>query len=343
MDLASSYINKNLLDSALFLYDTSLQRISSLKAERKYIDIIAAQLSWLSSLPQKQDEAKKRLAIIRQHLDLDTIYNVASSLGHYYVQYGPYDSAALFNKKALATTTKLGVKRSTARRLASLYHQMGLIDSCLRYAQLYMLLNDSLIKQQNADETQLVQNEFEYRRNKEAEEEAYRQAAEAKEKLMGLGIVALSALTLLLIILWQREKRARREIDMRDEKIETQNSQMSEKDRELEELSSQIELKLKKMEAAELDTSELLEMLRKKAAGHQVGKTKRELFMEVFAAIDQTYPNFAQQLHMRIPDISKNDLTLAYMHQLGLTNTEIANLVGLDRSNVHRHLKALGI
>ena len=388
MDLALSYMGVRQPDSALSLFDSSLEHIQALGEERKNIDIIAAQLSWLASLPQKQDEARIRLAIIRQHLDLDTIYNVASSLGNYYARYGPSDSAIFFNKRAMDCSTKLKVKRSTARRLAMLYRQMGLKDSSLRYADLYMQLNDSLTEQQQSEETQVVQNEFEYQRNKEAEEEAYRQAAEAKEKLLKYGIAALLMLTLLLIILWQREKKAKREIVKRDVELEMQSSQMTEKDRELalrsqrleeldrtltekeerladldlllgakedemsairdelyrtqginEELASQFELEQKKKEVTEL--SEVQELLRKKANGHQVGKTKRELIKDLFATIDYTDPLFAQQLRHSIPDISRDDLTMAYMRHAGLTALEISKLVGMDRSSVHRHLKVL--
>lgn len=75
--------------------------------------------------------------------------------------------------------------------------------------------------------------------------------------------------------------------------------------------------------------------------GHQVGKTKRELIKDLFATIDYTDPLFAQQLRHSIPDISRDDLTMAYMRHAGLTALEISKLVGMDRSSVHRHLKVL--
>lgn len=110
---------------------------------------------------------------------------------------------------------------------------------------------------------------------------------------------------------------------------------------ENEDLSSRWDMELKKREVVDLDLSEVKESLRRKAAGHNVGKSKRELIKEMFAVVDMAYPDFGTSVRQKIPTISKDDLSMIYMKQLGLSTIEIASIIGLDRSNVHRHLKAI--
>ena len=91
----------------------------------------------------------------------------------------------------------------------------------------------------------------------------------------------------------------------------------------------------------EVDLSEIKEALQKRAAGHNVGRPKKELIKTMFLLIDQTYPDFGTDIRSRIPKILKDDLYIIYMKKLGLTTNEIAAILKIDRSTVYRHLQSI--
>ena len=390
MDLANGYVYSEVKDSVLLLYDRALDYIMRSKTEVLNIDILAGQVSQLSLRYSDKERAKRRVDILRNFPELDSVYNVAFGLGNYYLAFGPPDSAIFFYKKTIASSPDLTIKMGAARNLTHLYGKIGKKDSMYHYTILYVHLNDSLVRLQQWEQDRIVQNEFEYRRNKQAEEEAYREAAEAKQLLMECGIVALVSVLILTLVMWRREHKAKviiqrkeSEIGERDRilaetetklsegtaklakldelleekenRLMTLDSLITEKDLEMddmrgqlhrtlelnEHLSSRWDLELKKREVVDLDMSEVKNSLQKKAAGHNVSKNKRELFKEMFAVVDMAYPDFGTDVLQKIPSISKDDLSMIYMKQLGLSTTEIASIIGLDRSNVHRHLKAI--
>lgn len=391
MDLANGYVHTERKDSGLILYDRALDYILRQKTEVQNIDILAGQVTQLSLRYQDKERAKRRVAILRLFPELDSVYNVTSGLGNYYLAFGPADSAIYFYKKTIASSPDLQIKMGAARNLTYLYGKIGQKDSMYHYTLFYVQLNDSLVRMQQWEQDRIVQNEFEYRRNKQAEEEAYREAAEAKQLLMKCGIIALVVVLILTLMMWRREHKANIIIQRKDSEIGerdrmlaetevklsegtaklakldelleekenrlmTMDSLITEKDLEMddmrgqlhrtmelnEDLSSRWDMELKKREVVDLDSSEVKESLRKKAAGHNVGKSKRELVKEMFAVVDMAYPDFGTSVRQKIPTISKDDLSMIYMKQLGLSTIEIASIIGLDRSNVHRHLKAIG-
>lgn len=341
MDLANGYVHTERKDSGLILYDRALDYILRQKTEVQNIDILAGQVTQLSLRYQDKERAKRRVAILRLFPELDSVYNVTSGLGNYYLAFGPADSAIYFYKKTIASSPDLQIKMGAARNLTHLYGKIGQKDSMYHYTLFYVQLNDSLVRMQQWEQDRLVQNEFEYRRNKQAEEEAYREAAEAKQLLMGCCIAALAVLLILVLIMWKQERRARNTIHYKDKEMDAIRGQLNRTIEEKEDLSSRWDMELKKREVVDLDSSEVKESLRKKAAGHNVGKSKRELIKEMFAVVDMAYPDFGTSVRQKIPTISKDDLSMIYMKQLGLSTIEIASIIGLDRSNVHRHLKAI--
>ena len=341
MDLANGYVHTERKDSGLILYDRALDYILRQKTEVQNIDILAGQVTQLSLRYQDKERAKRRVAILRLFPELDSVYNVTSGLGNYYLAFGPADSAIYFYKKTIASSPDLQIKMGAARNLTHLYGKIGQKDSMYHYTLFYVQLNDSLVRMQQWEQDRIVQNEFEYRRNKQAEEEAYREAAEAKQLLMGCCIAALVVLLILVLIMWERERRGRNTIHHKDKEMDAIRGQLNRTIEENEDLSSRWDMELKKREVVDLDLSEVKESLRRKAAGHNVGKSKRELIKEMFAVVDMAYPDFGTSVRQKIPTISKDDLSMIYMKQLGLSTIEIASIIGLDRSNVHRHLKAI--
>lgn len=346
MDLASSYMMQELADTGKILYDIALNRIKELDAEIPYSDLIAGQLAQLSGHFRDREMAQERLRILLNHPETHRIYNVASSIASFYETFGPVDSAIYYYRRSYQVVSRINIKSGVAGRLATLFNSAGLKDSALHYASLYIQLHDSLYRLQKWEDTKLFQNEFQYQRNKEAEAEAFRQAAEERNMRQMVVIVALIVLVMMSALLLWREKRAKNAIDEKDSEIAASRDMLMEREQQLEqslvrneELSSRWEMEQKKTEVVEL--SDITEALKKVAAGHRVGVTKRELIKELFRSIDAMYPDFEQQLRQQMGQPSKNDLSMAYLSKAGLSQAEIANLMNVHASTVYRHLLKL--
>lgn len=341
MDLATGYVRAGVADTGLYYYNKAFDIILEQHSERKHIDILAGQLVQLSMNLNNQAEAKRRLNIIRKYPELDSINNVSYGLGSYYSNFGPKDSAIYYQRIALQKIPDISVKLGAARYLANLYWFVGPKDSMYYYSWLNVQLIDSLYRQQQWQQTKLVQNEFEYRRNREAEEEAYRQAAEAKQRSMTYGIVGLVGLYVLVLMMWIRERRAKKVIQRQETEIELREEQLHHAREINEDLSSRWDMEAKKREVVEVDLSEIKEALQKRAAGYNVGRSKKELIKMMFQLIDRTYPDFGTDIRNRIPKILKDDLNIIYMKKLGLSTNEIAIILKIDRSTVYRHLQSI--
>ena len=360
MDLANSYMLLEKTDTGEMLYDKALNRILECKQVVTYMDLIAGQLAQYSGVSHQQEKAKTRLAMIMQHPETHHIYNVYSAIASYYGVFGPPDSAIYYYRKVMEHDLPLTTRADAAMRLTLNFHYLHQKDSVDKYAIQYIILNDSVYGLQKWDDTKLVQNEFQYQRNKEAEAEAYRQATEERSKRQVVIIMALGLLTLMMAVLLWREKRVKKilenknhqiqkaaqQISIKDSEISVSKDLLTEREQQLEEalaenqeLSEQWKMEQRKTEVVEL--SELTDALRKVAAGHRVGATKRELMRLLFHSVDAMYPDFGPQLRQRMGALSKGDLSMAYLNKVGMSQADIAKLLSVNASTVYRHLLKL--
>ena len=361
MDLANSYMHVEKTDTGGILYDRALSRILELHQEIPYMDLIATQLAHYSGHYHQQEKAEERLTIILQHPETHHIYNVYSALASYYEVFGPPDSAIYYYRKVMEHKLPLTIRADAAMRLTLNFHYLHQKDSVDKYAIQYIILNDSVYGLQKWEETKLVQNEFQYQRNKEAEAEAYHQAAEEKNRRQFVIIMALGLLLLMTALLLWREKivkavlekknlqiqKAEQQLSIKESEITASKDLLTEREQQLEqtlernqELSSRWEMEQEKTEVVEL--SELTEALKKVAAGHRVGMTKRELMRQLFHTVDAMYPAFGTGLKQQMVTLSKDDLSMAYLDKAGISQANIAKLLSVNASTVYRHLQKIG-
>lgn len=342
MDLANNYMILEKTDTGYMLYDIVLNRIRELNAETDYMSLLASMLGQYSEHYHDYDKAKPIKDIILRYPEAEQTSNVLPALAYYYDAFGPVDSAIYYYRRILQQHKQLTIRTAAAMNLTLNFHYQHNKDSVDKYAIQYIILNDSVYGLQKWEETKLVQNEFQYQRNKEAEAEAYQQAVEARNMKQLTVIIALVLLLLMAAVLLWRERQLSikdSEISASKDLLATREQQLEETLEQNEELSSRWKMEQKKVEVIEL--SDLTEALKKVAAGHRVGTTKRELLRQLFHSVDVMYPEFGPQLRQQMGTLSTNDLRIAYLNKVGLSQADIAKLLGVNVSTVYRHLAKL--
>ena len=148
MDLAGNYMILEKADTGFMLYDIVLKRIQELNAEANNIPILAAMLGQYSEHYHDYDKAKPIKDIIMRYPEAKQISNVLPALAYYYDAFGPADSAIYFYRRLLQHK-ELAIRTAAAMNLTLNFHYLHQKDSVDKYAIQYIILNDSVISDNN--------------------------------------------------------------------------------------------------------------------------------------------------------------------------------------------------
>lgn len=207
------------------------------------------------------------------------------------------------------------------------------MDSLAKYGVVYSALQDSFYAEQKREVAADVLNEFRYRRDKEAEEAAYRQALETKA--MGWMVMSLSllALTTALGGFWLYRKYVKGIMAKRSEQLAATQTKLAQAKEQWE---NEMQLRTV-MRVSSSDVNRLL----KDIAHHPGAEMDEAHWQQAFAAVDAADPAFSSRLKTALPDISAKDIKLVYLLKLNLSQEEIATLLGYKRITIHRHISLL--
>lgn len=341
MDLATRYEMLYIRDSAYHYYQKAFDIIRERHQEARYIGIIAAQMSQYA-MAGVWDKADECMSIIKAHPERQKYHNVAWSMGIYYEYQGKADSAVIYFRKALDDSMELGRKANAARNLLTLFNHLGERDSLAKYAMVYATLQDSVYEEQKREAAADVLNEFRYRRNKEAEEAAYRKALETRAT--GWMMTAVAALLVLagsggFMAYRQRQRRILNRTAARLRAAEHEQQLLEQSKRRLE-TEREAELQLRR--EMEVAASDVLAQLRTIASTPKA-TCDEALWEDVFRLVDKMDPTFSLKLKAAHPDISTDDVKLLYLRQLDLTQEQIGAILGCTRQTINRWLKRLRV
>lgn len=281
--------------------------------------------------------------------------NYNPTMGEYFITKHEVDSALHYYKATLTTSYSSDQMCDAAYALMSCYNETGTIDSVAKYALLFAQYNDSVILERMFEQTRNADAEYCYRRNVEEENQILQ-----REETQRIRIYIISLLLIMTVMggslfYFYRRKQMLEQILSKDQQIKSCTQEIQEKevsiesaketisnlDKQLAELYNQIGkkqvqnatlLQLALMRKAEDNASEVIEKFKKASAG-QYPLTDDE-WKELISAIDEIYPEFKSLLQQKISRLSKPIIQTAYMMKAGLSNPQIANLMGIPRQTV---------
>lgn len=222
-----------------------------------------------------------------------------------------------------------GSVSAASRSLMEIYRILGDYKASSHYAHIYSEANESIMTQLSIEQTRDANNEYKYYRDKEAEEEAYRQASEAKIRL--LFVIAISLFCLLVGIAIYARYRIRMEQKLRQ------------KDQEIKQKGKEVTSLIRRVSAIQAKALPEKTLNRFKDAARGKAPVPSEADWDALAAsIEQVYPEFTANVLNRCPLIKPEELHVVYLMRAGFNNAEIVNITETSKSTGYRKIRDAG-
>ena len=346
MDVATCYKRIENADSTLYYYNMALECILSEKSASKYGECVSELLDYYSC-NHYFEKAKKSFELLNNLEEAVRPRNFLEANAVFFDAFGIQDSALVYYKKSLDAVSNIYGIKDASRALMKIHSIRGENEEACTYALIYAEAEDSIRKMLKVEQTRNANNEFQYRRDMEAEAENERRAARAERWLL---LTVGGSLVLLLGGLLFYVNRRRRLTE-----------QLLEKEQSIARLRDEIEAGRRLMEAqretlarrkAERDSA--VKILRSAEADCQPDIMKRfgqaakgkasvggNDWLQLTAAVEKQYPGFAAALIDRWPNIKPDCLRISYLTKMGMEAGDVMRVMEMPKSSFYRKLKRL--
>lgn len=300
------------------------------------------------------------------------------AMAQYYILEGKTATAIEYYKGILNLHENYQGKYDACKELVNLYNRLGDKELASFYADKFVKICDTLNLGERQRQAATVNNKFKYYQDEKRERELVERGKLYRLATCGVAVVSAIVLLLLLVfILYKRNARLKLLLEKdlilkkANQDIIELESDIADKDREVNNLLNSLELTNKKMEdmnrkiketEAELfqneqllsekikqnnsfikllhqteleeKASDVIEATRNSANGKY--KMSSDNWKKLFRAVDELHPNFSGMLAEKLGRISEQELQFCYLLRIGLSNTQINNITELSRSTVWR-------
>lgn len=346
MDVATCFMRVHDFASLHDYYQKALKMMRDGKCVKDYSELIPEILGYYAGSGNR-----KQAYDCLQMLDSLPIENRPQDydLGKasYFEFFGPIDSAIYYYKKYSILFDGYVRHRDTSRALMELYRRKGDYAEATRYAMIYAEASDSVRSQLRVEQTRDANNEYQYRRDMEAEAKAYRDASEARfDRTIAIGTAVIVLLFITALYLYrmrvaEQRLRSREQVILqhieairqRDADIRTKEATISEKELEVERLIRHLLSSTAKEQSPDI-ISHFLNI----AAGRERIKNERE-WDELAAAIESLYPQFITRVHERWALIKADELQIVCLMKIGLDTPQVMNVTELPKTTVYRKVR----
>ena len=303
---------------------------------------------------------------------METYYYVK---GLYYLYKGNLDSAEYLFRKELKEGIDFNNQNAGSRGLALVYQQKHVPDSTAKYALYSYAMNDSVYAQMATDKVEQMQALYDYSRHQEiAQQERDKREKTEKEKETIRNIcIALLFLVFLSAYLIRREKKKRQLEHAKYEKsvanlakaqtelnrLRSQkedfaaiasdleqmraheyelNIMIEEKEKEVEELQTEIEAYMEKAKVQDVSAEDILksspifENIKKKADRGTI--LSEDEWQELNKLVIETLPNFYNFISSKKHNLNNNEFKICILRRLDFTPKTIANMLNLSPSSI---------
>ena len=346
---------KNELDSALALYDKAML----LYTQTDNKEGLAVVQQNIGSVMVAQGRSKEGIAHLRESERFfeavnskEDIAEVSIDLGNAYNSVQQNDSALAYLKVALQISRELKNINLRIKSLKSLHHvfaDMKDFQNAYQYQQMYYQLNDSV--HSSEVELKLAELSKEYNLEKAQREteqwKRQQQEADAKRRLFKTLFVGLLLfIVLAAYFIWQRRKKDREIIALRQERNRMLRDEMQQKmhyqSKQLTTHALNMLQKNKLLQSLQDDIDRIgqkakeevkpeLRSLNQKIKIHLKGEKDWDLFKMYFEQINK---EFFSQLKAINPNLTSNDLRLLALIKLNMNIKEVASVLNLSPDSV---------
>lgn len=334
-DVGRAYFALNMIPKASKYYRLAANLLLQLDSLPSYNDVLGEQLSFYVHTGQRELAEWVRTIIASIEEDRLLYGNAYAALASYYtILYSDRDATMHYTLLALKTAQSLQSKANLSRRAAFLYEDFGNKDLALEYLHQYFILNDSAVKQLDAQgvNAQAIQD---LRDNlSEANEKLMlREEKDTRNLIIFIGVVSLLIAVFLAWFITSR-KNQRKTNQLKDTLLQTQteNKVLAQKCTEKEYLMEQIGFRKSALV--------LQHKLREKQFSQNSVLSPKD-WVEVFESVDNFCPTFRPQILSLDREMKDDSLIYFYLMKLGNKKADIARLLGRNPSSVGRAINKI--
>lgn len=338
-DIAIGYLFTNRLDSALHYaqaaYDAAIT--DSLPGQLVYV------YTDLGSIYAQMGECDKALEYINKSIALRPEKDSIAILGlcatklDLFRKLRKYDSAYYYFRKAVASSS-LATQADACNYMAKTYYQMGRAADAYPLLLRFTELADTLRKQRHTAEAIALQEL--YRHEQPPVENLYwhSQAAERQNNVYMMTILSLLSLWVASIVYFfyrRRLMRQQRQFDSQKEELHRQRKVSSESLQRMAELE-QKETKLKEAFFRRLN----LRIVQEIEKGSNILLSDDD-WDDIVRDADLIFDGFTKRLQQIYPLLNKEDLRYCYMVKMQLSQSEMSQIMHLEKDSVKKRLKRI--
>lgn len=341
-DISVGYLFTNKLDSAL--------HYAKIAHEAAIDDSLPSQLTHvyteLGSIYAKKSEYTKALEYINKSIALRPekdslpvldLYTTKIELFGHLEQ---YDSAYYYYQKAVASPL-LETQGDACNFMAKIYNQMGRSADAYSLLLRYTELADTVLKQQHTEEAIALQEYYRHEQLSLANLYWRNQAAERESKMYLMTVIALLFLWIASAFYFIYHRNRRRLI--------VQQQQLANQEEELymqREVSSE---SLRRMVELEQKEARLKETFFRRLSQRVVQEIERggniilsdDDWEDIVQNADVIFDGFTHRLQEKYPNLNKDDLRYCCMIKMQLSQSEMSQIMHLEKDSVKKRLKRI--
>lgn len=352
----------------------TLDLICAEQAFNTYQDVVAELLCTYKEYGE--DEKAKMCCDMLRNSQTDSVsHNYWLALGKYYEWCDRLDSATVCYQNYIGQT-KASRHTDAARALSRIYGAKGNYAEAYRYALLYEEATDSVEAEYKRERADNAANEFQYYRDIEAENAAYREAGQSRTLLFA---VIIAAIVLVFVVYYMYAKRKyqmehiiqertgrllrnrehiselEKEIEKQEGIIMEREKLLREKEEEISALGKEVANEKKRYEKAKdsyrrlyteafnsegtIDGLVLKDSLDKVMKGRE--KMTEELWGALFTFIDNKYPEFESMLRQKVENMTENKQKAYYLLKFGCGYMDISAIMKISLSTAWRRAEEM--
>lgn len=343
-DIATGYYFRDELDSALHYaqaaYDAALA--DSLPRQLVYV------YTDLGSIYAKRGEHERALEYINKSIELRPATDSLAIQGLYSIKVdlfrnlGQYDSAYHYFRLA-AASPNLGTQADACNAMAKVYHQMGRASDAYSLLLRYTELVDTLRKQRHTEEAIALQELYQHEQLSVENLYWRSQVAERQSKVYWMTSVSLLLLWIAsgVYAIYRRNHRRllmqQRQLASQQEELHLQRKISSENRRRMVELEKK-EAKLKETFFRRLSQRVVQEIER---GGNII--LSDEDWDDIVQNADVIFDGFTKRLQQQYPNLNKDDLRYCCMVKMKLSQSEMSQIMHLEKDSVKKRLKRIRV
>lgn len=341
-DISTGYFFETKFDSALYYaqaaYNASVA--DTLPGQLRYI------YTNLGSIYQEMGETEKALDYINKSIALRPKEDSLAILSLYknktdlFGKLGQYDSAYYYFQKTI-TTPLLDDQADAHRSMAHCYYLMGRPADAYSLLSKFIELRDTVRKQQHTEEAIALQELYQH---EQLSIENFYWRSQAAERLSNVYLMTTLSLLMLWVastiyFIYRRNRRRliaqQKQLASQQEELYIQREVSSESLRRMVELE-QKEARLKETFFRRLSQRVVLEIER---GGNII--LSDEDWDDIVQNADIIFDGFTCRLQQEYPSLNKDDLRYCCMVKMQLSQSEMSQIMHLEKDSVKKRLKRI--